>query len=101
MQPGGIYIIEDLHGTFWGDTQHSKSENVFQSLNELLVQPLNAPGSRGVLPLRSDNLKVHSVSFYWSVAVIEFKHTPNSYQALRSQNQTVSQYSAINPFSNV
>lgn len=101
MPPGGVYIIEDLHGTFWGDTQIPQSNNVFQALNQLLVQPLNAPGSRGVLQLRSDNLKLYSVSFYWSVVVIEFKEPPQSYNALKSQNQTVTKYSAINPLSNV
>lgn len=101
MQAGSVYIIEDLHGTFWGHERHSSSSNILNYFNQLILHSLNAPGSRGVLANSLGEAKIVSASYYWSMLVLEFGEKPSAYTALRSQDSIVSPYATINPRGNI
>jgi len=82
MQPGSVYIVEDLHGSFWDPSDpQSIEDNTFADFLKI-VRSLNAPGSRGVLEAHKDWSSVYSVSFYWSMAVMEIKASPTRYMCV-------------------
>lgn len=84
MRPGSVYIVEDLHGTFWDlSSPQSKASNVYSDFLRI-VHSLNAPDSRGTLTFNKEWSNVYSISFYWSLAVIEIGPTPDRYSCISS-----------------
>ena len=86
MPKGSVYLIEDLHGTFWGERCTDKADDsIFTDLMQV-VNTLNAPGSRGHLSIDDNYSNVYSITFYWSVIAINIERQPQSYNCLASIN---------------
>ena len=87
MKPGSVYLVEDLHGPFWDPSDPQSEVNSIYSDFLRIVHSLNAPGSRGTLTYNKEWSRVYSVSFYWSIAVIEVGRSPDQYSCV-SNNGT-------------
>lgn len=53
LKAGGIYVIEDLHSCYWGDS-HGTGKPVFMDLLKKLIDDTNAGGKSGTADARKD-----------------------------------------------
>jgi hypothetical protein len=89
LRPGGYYVIEDLHTSYW-EQYRSGPQSTVDFLRDL-VDELNVHGRSGYGMMKNDpdhealerNLNVHqrtidSISFYKSLAVVRKKESGES-----------------------
>jgi hypothetical protein len=53
LRPGGIYIVEDLHGCYW-ERSHRINQPVFIDTIKKLIDDINSSGKFGVADIRKD-----------------------------------------------
>lgn len=82
MRPGSLYIVEDLHGTFWDPSEApATGDNTFTDFLQL-VNSINSPGSRGALKHVDEWGCVYSISFYWSMVIIQIESRTKQYSCI-------------------
>jgi len=53
LKAGGIYVVEDLHACYWGET-HNTGKPVFMDLLKKLLDDVNSGGKSGVANIQRD-----------------------------------------------
>jgi len=94
LKDNGIYIVEDLHGIYW-QSKENWDVSFFQTLSDE-VTGLNAPGSRGHAKQTKLSDTLSSISFFWSLAILEKSTKLKPPQALGSQNGQISVVNTVN-----
>jgi hypothetical protein len=54
LKPGGMYVVEDLHSCYWGET-HGSGDPVFMDRLKELLDAVNSGGKSGVANIQKDD----------------------------------------------
>lgn len=80
----GVYIIEDLHGIFWQEPE-KLDFSILDTFQKEIIG-LNAPGSRNHAKSANLSKSLYSMSYYWSLVILEKRNRLAVPQCIESLN---------------
>lgn len=81
VQPYGVYMVEDTHTNYWPEYGGNlKAPGTFMEFTKDKLDEINAPHTRGAIPVSQFAMTTDSISIYDSVVVFE-KRPQGSRQA--------------------
>lgn len=95
LKENGVYLVEDIHGTFWGDEWKAEDSFLNFIINETLS--LQRIGSRNHVHRSSQLGDLESINMHWSIcAFIKSKAAQMQKESLKSSNAVVTRHSILN-----